>query len=85
MQDWITAADAVARLEPVMDWHTAQETIARRAHDGMIRCRAARFVRPQGRTEDNVDLPREFWWARGGAALQQNWKAGDFATWIDNR
>ncbi len=36
-------------------------------------------------TEDNRAIPREFWWARGEAALIQNWGSGDFETWIDRR
>jgi len=28
------------------------------------------------------DLPAEFWWAKGHQALNQNWPAGDFDTWI---
>ena len=30
-------------------------------------------------------IPAKFWWARGGAALEQDWKAGDFSTWLDQK
>jgi hypothetical protein len=28
-------------------------------------------------------VPAEFWWAEGEGALKQNWRTGDFDTWID--
>jgi predicted nucleotide-binding protein len=46
--------------------------------------RAARFIR-SGQPSDNVDVPSEFWWAEGEAALAQNWVTGDFETWIDQQ
>ena len=34
---------------------------------------------------DNVELPPQFWWARGHpATLNQNWDTGDFDTWIES-
>jgi hypothetical protein len=27
-------------------------------------------------------VPKEFWWAKGHRALDQNWTTGDFETWI---
>jgi hypothetical protein len=30
-------------------------------------------------------VPAGFWWARGHAALQQNWHSGDFETWINHK
>jgi predicted nucleotide-binding protein len=36
--------------------------------------------KPQEKTE----VPKQFWWAEGEAALNQNWQAGDFDTWIDH-
>ena len=50
----------------------------------MIKARAERFI-CDGRAADNVDIPDKFWWAEGQAALVQDWKAGDFDTWIDHR
>jgi predicted nucleotide-binding protein len=83
MQEWITAADAYARLTRVMH-HSAAQAIASRAYDGMIRCRADRLI-GGGHALDNADVPSVFWWARGQAALTQNWQTGDFSTWIDNQ
>lgn len=31
---------------------------------------------------DWADIPANFWWAEGHSALEQNWKSGDFSTWI---
>jgi predicted nucleotide-binding protein len=62
----------------------AARAIAARAHDGMIHSRAARLV-VGNRVQDNVEIPAAFWWAKGEAALHQNWIAGDFDTWIDHK
>jgi nucleoside phosphorylase len=79
-QDWISAAQALALL----GGRSSARTICKRAHAGLIRARAQRFVR-DGRSADHVEIPAEFWWAAGHAALQQDWKTGDFDTWIDHR
>jgi predicted nucleotide-binding protein len=34
------------------------------------------------RVLDNVEVPTGFWYAKGEAALHQNWISGDFDTWI---
>jgi hypothetical protein len=49
------------------------------ANDGLIRARAERFMLDK-QISDDVEVPAEFWWH---AALQQNWKTGDFETWIN--
>jgi hypothetical protein len=48
----------------------------------LIRARAARLIHPDGEVEENGDIQPNFWWAEGGEALDQNWKTGDFDTWI---
>jgi hypothetical protein len=58
-------------------------TICTRAQAGLIKARAARYI-CDGRSTDNVDVPREFWWAEGGDALTQDWATGDFETWKDD-
>jgi hypothetical protein len=80
--EWITAASAVALLG--MKHYSSTRTICKRAHVGLIKARAQRFVR-DGQFADNVDVPAEFWWAEGEAALNQNWTTGDFDTWINQR
>lgn len=80
-EEWITAAGALALLKDTMP-RGATFAICARANDGMIRARAARFMRGN-KISDDVEVPAEFWWARGHAALEQNWKTGDFETWIN--
>src|SRR5262245_2677764 len=82
-EHWISASAAINLLKNSMGRTTAEMTIAARANDGVIRSRAARFMRG-ARVEHNVELPEQFWWARGDAALEQNWVTGDFETWIDH-
>ena len=83
-QEWITAAEALRVLTPVFGGYTAKLTICQRAHAGLIRARAERFI-----IDDNSagarEVPKEFWWAEGHTALEQNWISGDFATYIKQR
>ena len=79
---WLSAAEALSLVSEAMGPYQAPRAIASRAHDGLVRSRAKRFIRHQ-QTLSDVDLPSEFWWAGGEAALKQNWTSGDFSTWID--
>src|SRR5277367_3491811 len=81
-EEWISATSAVALLG--MTHSLGTRTICKRAHAGLIKARAERFI-CDGRSADNIDVPVEFWWAEGEAALDQNWTTGDFDTWIDHR
>ncbi|MGC1779927.1 MAG: nucleotide-binding protein [Xanthobacteraceae bacterium] len=81
-EEWISAVAAVALLG--MKHLSGTRAICKRAHVGLIKARAERFVR-DGRSADSADVPAEFWWAEGEAALHQNWTTGDFDTWIDHR
>jgi predicted nucleotide-binding protein len=82
--DWITAREAVKLLKPVTGGeYSAQKTICERANDGLIRSRAARFVAGKNKEQDDVELLRPFWRHRGGDALKQNWRTGDFEMWAD--
>lgn len=80
--DWLSAAEALRRVELVMGEYQARHAIAARAHDGLVRSRAERFIKHR-ETFDDAELPKEFWWAEGHEALEQNWVAGDFSTWIN--
>src|SRR5262245_34501533 len=82
--EWISAAEALKRVCDATDRYAAPRAICSRAHVGLITAKAARFV-VKGQAFDDYDIPNEFWWARGEAALEQNWQAGDFETWIDKR
>lgn len=81
-EEWITAAGALALLKDTMP-SGAAFAICARANDGMIKARAERFMRGK-QIFDDVEVPTEFWWAEGHPALQQNWKTGDFETWINH-
>jgi predicted nucleotide-binding protein len=90
IEAWVSAWEAVKLLKPVMGGeYSAQMTICERAHDKLISARAALLVvedhnwRPVKISERNdVEVPANFWWARGNQALKQNWSTGDFETWI---
>jgi hypothetical protein len=80
-QKWISAAEAVRLLKPIFNSdYLAQMTICKRAHGGLIRARAERFLTDK---KEGFEIPKGFWWAEGNTALNQNWPAGDFDTWID--
>lgn len=36
-------------------------------------------------TQHNCPIPKEFWWAEGYEALEQDWMSGDFSTWIEKK
>ena len=82
--DWMSAADAVEVLKPVMGTAQAQRTICARANDGLIRTRANALYIDETRADTN-EMPTEFWWDRGGSLLTQNWDSGHFETWIGDR
>jgi len=83
-EEWVSAAEAIQLLRTIMREYVAQKTICTRAHSGLIRARAERFM-IDSKVVDDHEVPKDFWWAEGAAALQQNWTAGDFDTWIDRR
>jgi Predicted pPIWI-associating nuclease len=82
--EWVRAAEAVAMLKPILSEYSAQLRICQRAHGGLIRARAEQFHHGQRVFHDH-DIPKEFWWAEGHQALEQDWLAGDFSTWIERR
>jgi len=80
-EEWITAAEALLLVKPVFNsQYSSQKTICRRAHNGLIRARAQRLMANEN-VSDDVEIPKDFWWAEGEAALDQNWVTGDFETW----
>jgi len=83
-EEWISAAAAVRLLTPDGKSElSAKMALCKRAHAGMVRSRAERFI-VAGRARDNVELPPVFWWAEGHAALSQDWRTGDFDTWPES-
>jgi len=51
----------------------------------MLRANAALLIFRDTERLTDVNVPRKFWWAKGYAALTQNWELGDFETWIDRK
>jgi hypothetical protein len=78
---WIPAATALAILEEVSGSTLARLALCSRAHHGLVATKAHLFTSDSERRPDAV-LPTGFWWAEGHEALEQNWSAGDFSTWI---
>jgi len=76
-EHWLQAATA-------LDVFGNSVAICERCHAGLIRSQAASFYRVDD-VQADVELPREFWWAEGHEALDQNWQTGDFSTWIDHK
>lgn len=84
-EDWIRAAEAAQLLKPMFkSEYIAQMTICKRAHNGLIRARAERFMVAKNKKESrDFGIPKDFWWAEGHGALHQNWAIGDFDTWVE--
>jgi hypothetical protein len=81
-EEWISAAAAIQILKPVLkSEYAARMRICARAHAGLIRGRADRFMM-DNRSQENFEIPKEFCWAEGHEALKQDWEAGDFDTWL---
>jgi len=77
--EWMSAHEAIQFLELP---HTgAASAICSRAYAGLIKTRAKLFI-SFGEEKTDAEVPREFWWAKGEAALEQNWVLGDFETWV---
>ena len=77
--DWVSAAETMRIFRSVKMSPDAAVTILTRAHAGMIRTRANLMI-IGGRSETDFELPKVFWWAKGHAAIKQNWEVGDFST-----
>lgn len=60
--EWVPAAEALRRVSQIMTEYQTRHAIADRAHDGLVRAWAVRFVQHR-QTFDDVELPKEFWWA----------------------
>ena len=82
--EWVGAVETIAMLKPILAEYSARLRICERAHGGLIRSRAEQF-HLGARVMHNHDIPKEFWWAEGRRALEQDWAAGDFLTWIEQR
>lgn len=82
-EEWIKALEAVQLLKPTFNSeYLAQLAICKRAHNGLIRARARRFM-TDDEVQDDCEVPKAFWWTEGQSAMSQNWELGDFDTWIE--
>ena len=72
---WIDAAEA---LEIAGD----RISLCTRLYAGLIPARA-RTLTMDGKSAEGATIPKSFWWAKGHAALEQDWASGDFSTSID--
>lgn len=84
LHEWIKAPLALEYVSVWLPGYTAQLRICERAHAGLIAAKAERIIWA-GQEEQEQLIGKGFWWAEGHEALEQDWKAGDFATWIDKR
>jgi hypothetical protein len=71
-------------LKPIWSGDLARLRICERAHAGLIRARALQYQQGE-HIFKNREVPKLFWWAEGHEALEQDWAAGDFSTWIEQK
>lgn len=57
--------------------------LCERLHAGLLVARA-KFLQLGEHCSQNAIVPKEFWWAKGHAALEADWDTGDFTTWIND-
>lgn len=55
-----------------------------RLHAGLLTARAKLLI-IDGKQSEWALVPKGFWWADGHEALNADWRAGDFSTWIDQK
>ena len=81
---WITAAKALAIVAEHSSPTSAQIGLCSRAHADLVETKA-KLVTVGGRGHEDSPVPADFWWADGGAALDQDWAVGDFSTWLNRK
>lgn len=77
-------ADHWISAEQALNIAGDSNSLCTRLHAGLIRARA-RVLSTEGQTAHGANVPRSFWWAKGGSALVQDWGSGDFTTWIEQK
>lgn len=82
--EWIKARLALNYVSESLGDYTAQRRICERAHSGLIAAKAGRIIWGESDEHDRL-IGKNFWWAEGHEALEQDWNAGDFSTWIDRK
>src|SRR5215213_3340496 len=81
---WITAAKALAIVAEHSSPTSARIGLCSRAHADLVETKA-KLVTVGGRGHEDSPVPADFWWADGGAALDQDWAVGDFSTWLNRK
>ena len=81
--EWLRAPQALEYVS-AGSIDAATMRICERAHSGLIVAKAD-VIYWQGQEERGRLIPKNFWWAEGHEALEQDWQAGDFSTWIDSK
>jgi hypothetical protein len=76
-EQWIDAATA-------LELGGNRFALCSRLHQGLLTARA-RLLSIGSKQTEHALIPKEFWWATGHEALDQDWEVGDFSTWIDRR
>lgn len=75
-EQWISASQA-------LDLAGSDLAICGRLKAGLVLARA-RLLLIDDDPHSHAIIPIKFWWAEGREALEQDWEAGDFSTWIDH-
>lgn len=83
-QEWIKASLALKYVALGGYDLPARLKICERAHHGLIAAKAERII-GNGQEERDKLIGKRFWWAEGQEGLEQDWQAGDFTTWIDQK
>lgn len=76
-EQWIPASKALEIAE-------SRHGLCARLHAGLVKARAT-LLQTDSERKTSVIIPPEFWWAEGHEALEQDWEAGDFSTWVEQR
>ena len=76
-EQWIDAASA-------LELGGNSFALCSRLHQGLLTARA-RLLSIGSKQAEHALIPKQFWWATGHEAMDQNWELGDFSTWIDRR
>ncbi|CCD97648.1 hypothetical protein [Bradyrhizobium sp. STM 3809] len=80
---WISTRETLRFLKPIHNSdYLTQRFICKRAYAGLLRARAECFLVDEKKESRDEEIPKEFWWAEGEAALTQDWATGDFETYI---
>jgi hypothetical protein len=82
--EWLSAPEAYRRIVNATWSSTTNLALAQRALSGLLRAKAL-MLTIDGTDRPDAEIPKRFWWAGGHEALTQDWKTGDFETWIDRK